>query len=277
MAEVARAGRFFLLVGKVKNIKVIVAAHKQYQMPKDKVYLPVHVGAAGKDSIGYQRDDEGKNISNKNPYFCELTGLYWAVKNLDADYIGLVHYRRYFSTAKHLKTEEEKFENVLSGKEMDKLFDQADIILPKKRNYYIENLYDHYKHTMFVEPLDIAGEIIAEKYPEYSAEFEKLHTRRSAHMFNMCVMKREILEEYCDWLFDILFELEKRVDVLQYSDFHKRFYGRVSELLLDVYINTRGLKFAEVPVVDMQKINWFKKGGSFLRAKFTGKRYEASF
>lgn len=276
MAEVARAGRF-LLVGKVKNIKVIVATHKKYQMPKDKVYLPVHVGAEGKADLGYQRDNEGENISVKNPYYCELTGLYWAAKNLDADYIGLVHYRRYFSNAKHLKTEEEKFANVLSGKEIDKLLDEADIILPKKRNYYIENLYDHYKHTMYIEPLDVAGQIIAEKYPEYSAEFEKLHKRRSAHMFNMCIMKREILENYCNWLFDILFELEKRADVPQYSDFHKRFYGRVSELLLDVYINTRGLKYVEVPVVDMQNINWLKKGTAFLTAKFTGKRYEKSF
>ncbi len=261
----------------MKNVKVIVATHKPYQMPKDKVYLPVHVGAAGKESIGYQRDDEGKNISDKNPFFCELTGLYWAIKNLDADYIGLVHYRRYFSNAKHLRNEEEKFEHVLSDKEIDQLLDKADIILPKRRNYYIENLYDHYKHTMYSEPLDIAGEIIAEKYPEYSAEFEKLRTRRSAHMFNMCVMKRDILEDYCGWLFDILFELEKRVDVSQYSNFHKRFYGRVSELLLDVYINTNKLNYVEVPVVDMQKINWLKKGGSFLRAKFTGKRYEKSF
>lgn len=270
-------GVFCIKEDRVKKVKIIVAAHKPYTMPTDEIYLPVHVGAAGKDSIGYTRDDSGKNISTKNPYFCELTGLYWAVKNLDADYIGLVHYRRYFSNAKHLKTEGEKFENVLSGKEIDKLLDEADIIFPKKRNYYIENLYDHYKHTMFVEPLDIAGEIIAEKYPEYSAEFEKLHTRRAAHMFNMCVMKREILEEYCDWLFDILFELEKRVDASQYSDFHKRFYGRVSELLLDVYTNTRGLKYVEAPVVDMQRINWLKKGTAFLSAKFTGKKYEASF
>lgn len=261
----------------MKNIKVIVATHKKYQMPKDGAYMPVHVGVAGKESIGYQRDDEGENISAKNPFFCELTGLYWAVKNLSADYIGLVHYRRYFSTAKHLKTEEEKFENVLSGKEIDNLLSKADIILPKKRNYYIENLYGHYKHTMYVEPLDIAGQIIAEKYPEYSVEFEKLHTRRSAHMFNMCIMKREILDDYCNWLFDILFELEKRVDASQYSDFHKRFYGRVSELLLDVYINTKKLNYVEVPVIDMQNVNWAKKGSAFLRAKITGKRYEASF
>lgn len=261
----------------MKNIKVIVATHKKYQMPKDSVYLPVHVGAKGKESIGYRRDDEGDNISEKNPYFCELTGLYWAVKNLGADYIGLVHYRRYFSNKKHLKTEEEKFANVLSGAEIDQLLDRTDIILSKKRNYYIENLYDHYKHTMFVEPLDITGEIISEKCPEYSVEFEKLRARRSAHMFNMCIMKKEILEEYCDWMFDILFELEKRADVSQYSDFHKRFYGRVSELLLDVWINTKKLNYVEVPVIDMQKINWLKKGSSFLSAKFMGKRYEASF
>jgi len=261
----------------MKNVKVIVATHKKYQMPTDKVYLPVHVGAVGKESIGYQRDDEGENISEKNPYFCELTGLYWAVKNLDADYIGLVHYRRHFSNAKHLKTEEEKFKNVLSAEEIDQLLNEADIILPKKRNYYIENLYDHYKHTMFVKPLDIAGEIITKKYPDYSAEFEKLKTRRSAHMFNMCIMKREILEEYCDWLFGILFELEKRVDSSEYSDFHKRFYGRISELLLDVYINTNKIGHVEVPVVDMQGVNWLKKGSSFLNAKFTGRKYEKSF
>ena len=260
-----------------KQVKIIVATHKKYQMPKDKIYLPLHVGAAGKDSIGYQRDDEGKNISKKNPYFCELTGLYWAINNLDADYIGLVHYRRYFSTKKHLKTEEEKFKNVLSGKKVDELLDRADIILPKKRNYFIESLYSHYEHTLHIEPLNIAGKIIQEKYPEYSAEFEKLHTRKSAHMFNMCIMERKILKEYCDWLFDILFELEKRVDNSQYSDFHKRFYGRISELLLDVYINTNKLKYVEVPAIDMQRINWLKKGGSFLMAKFAGKRYEESF
>ena len=96
-------------------------------------------------------------------------------------------------------------------------------------------------------------------------------------MFNMCIMKREILENYCNWLFDILFELESLVDDAKYTDFHKRFFGRISELLLDVYINTNKLKYVEVPAIDMQKINWLKKGGSFLAAKFTGKKYEKSF
>ena len=262
----------------MKDIKVIIATHKKYTMSNDNLYIPLHVGAEGKEDLGYTKDNKGKNISKKNPYFCELTGLYWAWKNLKADYIGLVHYRRYFTLfKKKLKTEEEKFEKVLSTKEANRLLKETDIILPKKRKYYIENLYNHYKHTMYIEPLDETRKIIEEKYPEYLLEFDKLKKRTSAHMFNMFIMKKDILDGYCKWLFDILFELEKRVDQDKYESFHKRFYGRVSELLLDVYINTNNLSYKEVKVIDMQKVNWVKKGTSFLKAKFTGRKYDKSF
>lgn len=263
----------------MKNIKVIVATHKKYQMPNDEMYLPLQVGSEGKEKIkNYLQDNTGENISNLNPYFCELTGLYWAWKNLKNDYIGLVHYRRYFFlNEKHYKNENEKFKNVLTLKEADKILDKADIILPKKRKYYIENLYNHYKHTMYIEPLDETRNIIKEKYPEYLQEFDNLHKRTSAHMFNMMIMKRSILDQYCTWLFDILFELEKRIDESKYNTFHSRFYGRISELLLDVWINKNQIKYEEIRVMDMQNINWWNKGRSFLKAKFLGKKYNKSF
>lgn len=169
------------------------------------------------------------------------------------------------------------FDTVLSDVEIKELLKETDIILPKKRNYYIENLYDHYRHTMYIEPLDVTGEIIKEFYPEYYKEFEKLHKRTSAHMFNMFIMKRKDFDKYCEWLFDILGKLEKRVDSSKYDSFHARFYGRVSELLLDIWLETNNLKYKEVPVMSMEKVNWIKKGGSFLLAKFTGRRYGKSF
>ena len=263
----------------MKDIKVIVATHKEYQMPLDELYLPLHVGAdSNKNKTDYKKDNTGKNISKKNPYFCELTGLYWAWKNLKADYIGLVHYRRYFTNSnKKYKTTIEKFKHVLTLKEADKLLDNTDIILPKKRKYYIENLYDHYKRTMYIEPLDETRKIIEDKYPKYLKEFDRLHKRKSAHMFNMMIMKKDILDDYCTWLFDILFELEKRFKDVKYDQFHSRFYGRVSERLLDVYIETNNLSYKEVRFMDMEHINWWKKGTSFLKAKFFGKKYEGSF
>ena len=98
-------------------------------------------------------------------------------------------------------------------------------------------------------------------------------------MFNMFVMKKEIMSDYCEWLFNILFELEKEMNKLdiKYDSFHSRFYGRISELLLDVYINTNDLKYEEVKIMDIDNINWFVKGTSFLKAKFFGKKYGKSF
>lgn len=258
-----------------KKIKVVIATHKKYDMPSDKMYLPLQVGAEGKNDLGYEKDNTKDNISLKNPYFCELTGLYWAWKNLKEEYIGLAHYRRHFASKKINK--KDLFNSVLTKDEASKLLNNTDIIVPKKRNYYIENLYSHYEHTMYIEPLDITGQILQERYPEYMLEFDKLKTRRSAHMFNMFIMKKDKLNEYCTWLFDILFELEKRVDNSKYDSFHARFYGRVSELLLDVWLNTKGYSYKEVKVISMEKINWWKKGTSFLKAKFLGKKYGKSF
>ncbi len=262
------------------NVKILIAAHKKCKIPpKDDLYIPIQVGAKNKENIdGFIRDDEGENISAKNPYFCELTAIYWAWKNLNADYIGLCHYRRFFACRKILPLNEDKrLKCILSQEQIEEKLKKTDILLPKKRNYLIETLYSHYKHTMFVEPLDITGEIIKEKYSEYYEEFEKLNKRRTAHMFNMFVMKKEFFDEYCAWLFDILFELEKRVDTSKYDSFHTRFFGRVSELLLDVWLNTKHYKYEEIKVMGLKPTNWIKKGTSFIMAKFTGKKYDKSF
>mgnify|MGYP002546348110 CR=1 FL=1 len=75
----------------------------------------------------------------------------------------------------------------------------------------------------------------------------------------MCNYKNYLawLNELC--LF-ILFELEKIVPPEKYDNFHARYPGRISELLLDVWINTNNLSYKEVRVIDIEKVNWFKKG-----------------
>ncbi len=252
-----------------KTIQVIIATHKRCALETDPLYLPVQVGAAGKRSIGFRRDDEGENISQKNPHFCELTGLYWAWKNTNADYVGLCHYRRYFAGKKpHSALTLEEAQRRLAGR---------DGLLPSLRRYYIESLYSHYAHTSHIEPLDVTGQIIQEKHPAYTAAFERLKRRRAAHMFNMFILKKEHLDAYCSWLFDILFELEKRVDASAYTAFHARFFGRVSELLLDVWLEVNPLDTVTCPVwhVDGQKMG--KRIRAFLSAKFLGKKYEKSF
>lgn len=257
------------------KITVVVATHKKYRMPMDSCYLPVHVGKEGKASIGLVGDNTGDNISEKNPYYCELTGMYWAWKNVDSDYLGLVQYRRHFASPK--KKSKDRMERILGGAEMKRLLRKHDIIVPKKRHYYIETLYSHYAHTHYAAHLDITREIIRKQYPEYLASFDRVMKRRSAHMFNMYIMSRRKNDEYCQWLFDILSELEKKVDVTQYDGFQARLFGRVSELLLDVWLDQKQYAYCEVPIVNIENLDWKRKINSFIFAKLFGKKYGESF
>lgn len=285
------------MMAKAKNnVKILVATHKPYAMPKSEIYLPIQVGKKlTKTSIvDFIGDDTGENISEKNPVFCELTALYWAWKNLDTKYVGLAHYRRHFKNPKghegndvvvstdvqDIETATKaipKLQKTLSPTAAEELLQSTDVILPKKRNYYIENLYDHYCKTMNPEPLIKVREIIANQYPEYLIEFDLLKQRRSAHVFNMLIMKKDILNNYCNWLFPILFELEKQVNTEGWSGFQKRYAGRISERLLDVWINTNQIPYKELPVIDIETVNWLKKGTGFLKAKFLRRQYEKSW
>lgn len=253
------------------NIKILVATHKQYWMPDDEIYLPIHVGAERKTDaagqpldLGYTKDNTGKNISAKNANYCELTGLYWAWKNLDADYIGLAHYRRHFSNGKLFA---DKKARVISGAELEKKLNRCDILLPKPRNYWIETNYGQYVHAHHAVDLDTTREILTEKYPEYIRAWDASMKRTIGHRFNMFIMKRDKFDAYCAWLFDILFELEKRLDISQYSAYDARVFGFVAERLVDVWINTNGYAYKELPYVFMEKQNWLVKGGNFVKRK----------
>ena len=250
------------------KIKILVAAHKNYKMPNDKeLYLPIFVGKALHPDVNesFQGDNTGNNISEKNPNYNELTAIYWAWKNLDADAVGLVHYRRYLSLNK-----KKDLGSVLTKSDVEELFQNADVILPQKRRYYVETNYSHYVHAHYSEPLQVTRDVISTKFALYLDEYDRVMKRRSAHMFNMFIMKRPQFNQYCEWLFDILGEVEKRVDISSYSDYEKRVFGFISELLLDVWLNVNQVRTTEVKYVFMERQNWFVKGGKFLQRKLTG-------
>lgn len=266
------------------SVQVIIAAHKAYRMPEDPIYLPLQVGAAGRESLGYRRDDEGENISELNPFFCELTGLYWAWKNLDADYLGLVHYRRYF--ASEGKTED-PWARILRKEELEPLLPKIRLFVPGLRNYYIETLYSHYGHTHYASQLDETRKILREMNPEDVPDYDEVLRQRGGYMFNMLIAERALFDDYCAWLFPILFELRRRIgqeSEQELDAYQGRLYGRVSEILFNTWVK-RKLRMGElkpeeireIPVVHMEKVDWRKKGIAFLKAKFAGKRYKKSF
>ena len=180
------------------------------------MYLPVQMGHAIHPGIGYIGDDTGENISERNGNFCELTGLYWAAKNLDSDYIGIVHYRRYFASRLHRF--ERKKRRVIGHEELNAILATTNVVLPKERHYFIETNYTQYIHAHHEQDLRVTRAIIERKCPEYLPAYDTYMSKTHGHHFNMFVMKKELLQHYCTWLFDILFELEKELDIPLFHD-----------------------------------------------------------
>lgn len=273
------------------TVKIIVTTHKKYRMPSDLMYLPVHVGAAVEKNgdglepeLGYIKDNIGENISSRNPYFCELTGLYWAWKHIHTDYVGLVHYRRHFRGNGRTHRSDIRgdiFDKILTYKELEPMLGKYKVFVPARRHYFIESLESHYEHSHYIEHLQKTRGILEERYPEYLKAFDEVMSETSGHMFNMMIMERDVLDQYCRWLFDVLFELERRVDIQGYSYFQGRYCGRVGELILNVWLRYQvesGQMTASdikvLPYLYIEHVNWWKKGTKFLRAKFLHEKYE---
>ena len=249
------------------NIKILVATHKPYRMPDDPIYLPVHAGHIGKPDSGYQGDDTGENISDRNWYYSELTAIYWAWKNLNADAIGVCHYRRYFTTKSWLSYQlHGKWNSLLTGHEAVRLLTKFDIIVPQKRIYLIETNKSHYNNGHDNREIILMREIIGERCPEYLPAYDAMWNRRWAHMFNMFIMKRDKFDAFCEWWFDILFEFEQRVDMSTYEQKEKRAF--MDERMLDVWLIKNGYPYKEINVMYMEKQHWVRKIYKLIMRKF---------
>ena len=256
------------------DAKILVATTRPYWMPDDGAYLPVRVGAALADGTEdlpprFARDDTGENISEKNPRYCELTALYWGWKNLGCDYLGLAHYRRHFRGSGPRR--------VLDAAGMAALLEQAPVLVARPRDYCIETVESHYAHTFDAAHLDAMRATLAARRPDFLDAFEQVLGGTRLHICNMAVMRRDVLDEYCTWLFDLLFSCEKLIDFTGMTPFEARVMGRLAERLLDTWLLATGIPFAECPAVSLERTNWAKKGGAFLAAKFFGRSYRKSF
>ncbi len=276
-----------------KDIIIMIASHKACEVPADPVYQPVLVGSAAFRKraeenaetgmpVGFLGDDTGDSISEKNARFGELTGLYWAWKNMSCKYLGLVHYRRYFASpgAAGMRPADK----ILKGEEAEKLLQRFQVILPRKRRYYIESVYSHYAHTFDGKQLDVARQIIGKRCPEYLDCFDVCMRRRSAYIFNMFLMPKALSDSYCEWLFPILSDLEQEISTEGMTDFEKRFVGRVSERLFNVWLlyqirtgRIRKNDIKELPYLYIGSIDWKRKITAFLKAKFLHVKYDSSF
>lgn len=241
------------------NIKIFVS-HRidlDSKIVKNEIFTPVYCGAIYKKDkwndyiIG---DNTGDNISEKRKSYCELTVQYWAWKNVEADYYGLCHYRRYFSFSneelksdvygniiyKYLNDKNIKELNLLNEEKIYSEIKDYDICLTEAfdvNKVDIKNVFEQFYKSNVLEKndIEILRKIIKDKYPDYIEDMDKYLNNNKFYPCCMFIMKKKVFFEYCDWLFDILSNIEKEIDTNKYNEEKLRTIGHLGERLLGIY------------------------------------------
>lgn len=227
----------------MQKLKIYVVTHQllDYKLPAN--YEFIQVNAKNNEHFATLTDDNGDNISTKNPYYCELTAHYYVWKNDKVnDIVGFVHYRRYLTSNKF--SSKQKY--FLNYKRITKDLSKYDLITtkPYKTN---ETIKEHLLRDVHEKDYEILRNVIAKDFPNYLAAFDKVMAGHESYLLNMFITTKEKFASYCNWLFSLLFKVEEQVDMTGYSTREQRLYGFLAERLLMVYTMTNNLKVKSYP------------------------------
>lgn len=241
------------------GIAIYVVTGKNVSHIVDPCYHYIFVGDEKKAQEDMLTDATGDSIADKNPYYCELTALYWLWKNQELDdYVGMCHYRRFFdlqdTSGKWIVKQASAVADIaeeISAKRAVELLMQYDVILPVHAAlaYTVEQDYCMAHRRQDWEEMK---RVLKEMYPDYIPAAEKVFQSNRVHFYNMFVMRRDLFKSYMKWLFDILSEVEARIQIPYDDKVQRRVFGYLAERLFNVYIVHHRLQVKEQPIIFLQ-------------------------
>lgn len=230
-----------------------VAAHKPCALPDAPGYRPMQVGRAlGPEPLGLPGDDTGDNISALNPYFCELTLLYWMWKNATDDVLGLVHYRRYFAPrarALVFAGAAGSGQPIAAADDFAEIGPTHDLLLAEPVRFQLQPIglpiSNEQQYSACVVGLDlpILRGVIAETTPDYLDCYDYVMRDNACSLYNMLVGRKAAVDAYAEWLFPLLFLLETRIPYRSYPPYQARVFGFLAERLLTVWAARNRMRF----------------------------------
>ena len=250
----------------MERISIYVATHKKMSYSLPPIYKLCQVNAALSGHWdGYIYDDQNTdNISEKNYCYCELTAQYALWKNDNSDIKGLAHYRRFFSDVDFPTYSQYIYnrfsgskirESIINEEQIRTYLKDYDIILQWPYCPYYTSAYEDL--TQFVYPTDIEVliSVIDNSFPEYKEALNETLSKTGISYLNMFIAKKDIFNQYSEWLFKVLNEVEEKTDISNYDSQHKRIYGYLSEVLLNVYVQYHKYKIKYVYMTEFLEKN----------------------
>lgn len=244
------------------DIKIFVVTHKETQLQAMNGYVPMMVGAAQRKELrsAYIGDNTGENISEKNCSYSELTGLYWIWKNDHSDYIGLVHYRRFFvKNLRPLFTYRGRYVvkniknayTILTVEDCEKLLSDCDVIV-KEKEWRARKNSKILRWTIGDEAWDMTLKVFLRMHPDEMGTFHDVEKMHSHFNCNMFIGKKKIMDKYCEWLFPILQAIDSEHEKSSGQYYCNRELGYISEFLFKVWLIENKIKYKVVPVVNIE-------------------------
>jgi hypothetical protein len=158
--------------------------------------------------------------------------------------------------------------HILSEDDIVDKMERCDVIVPRKRHYVIETVYSHYVHAHYQKDIDRLREVVIEISPSSLEAFDRVMHRRSLFLYNMFIMEYRHFNEYCAWLFSLLFEVERCTNISEYDSYQRRVFGFLGERLFNVWLEERQLRVCEVNVVNLEGEPVMSKAIAMLKRKF---------
>lgn len=254
-----------------------------YYRPQSRIdipnYKPVWAGKNNaKNNNEFIGDDSGDNISKKNKYYSELTGLYWIWKNTNHKIVASSHYRRYFTLSNEpIWNKLKRFfyfpafqwkkrygliytasvnywkPRILTPQQANQLLKTYDAIMPQRRilKYSVAKHYNRYHNP---KDLILLKNILTQNYPEYVNSFNKIMDGNRLFANNMFVLDSVRFKNLMHWLFNVLFLFEKSIDLDNYSEYQERIFGFLSERLITTWIEHHQINYKELPLIYFKKL-----------------------
>ncbi len=239
-------------------IKIFASAHKPVDLFESQIIQPVQVGCALRNDLfpWAWHDNDGVNISNQNAMYCELTAQYWAWKNVDAEYYGFCHYRRYFNFSSN-RYEENEWGEIMEpfiGADSQKKYGLDDETIAKALAGYdlitteVKDLrgfpgeantpLEQYEAAPKLNSDDLfhVFAILEDMHPEYSEDIKNFANGNRSCFCNMFIMKKDLFFAYCEWLFPVLDRFVSEWDHSLCSKECLRTPGHLAERLLNIYL-----------------------------------------
>lgn len=240
---------------------VITHKHFDYHDLPDG-YVPLLVGAdKNPNPDNFLADNSGINISSKNPYYCEETGLFWLWKHSTDNRIGISHYRRFFAPFNN-RTQMNWYvlfhgkSKIASVSYLDNILNSGyDWIVSQTEQLPFDSLRAQFAITHHEKDLDQTRKVISQISSDYVDDFDRvLDCNNEGSFYNMFYTSKDELNAYCSWLFPILFEVDKKTDISNYSVYQQRLYGFLAERLFNVWLHHRHAKIKYLPVYEKQSL-----------------------